>query len=196
MLASVSTTSLAGGKLYASQGRNLKRIVEELRKHCYLKLDEAGRPAQVVQIVDAERYCFARCECGMSPATFYRALEHPLAHLFLRTQKVQREEEGAQARRNVATLFTVALYKPEMPVELETEFWAEQVQQGDIFFAVLDSNSQDDGTKGSPLIRIPFVSCRNRDSSDSSTPRPEPVFLPLALLGFPGVFNTFQSETV
>ncbi|MFK7601125.1 trypsin-like peptidase domain-containing protein, partial [Deinococcus sp. SM5_A1] len=27
------------------------------------------------------------------------------------------------------------------------------------------------------LIRIPFVSCRNRNSADPSTPRPEPVFL-------------------
>ncbi|SMB77836.1 hypothetical protein [Deinococcus hopiensis] len=155
VLESVSTTSLAGGKLYASQGRNLKRIVEELRKHCYLKVDEAGRPAQVreqvVQIVDGERYCFARCECGMSPATFYRALEHPLAHLFIRTQKVQREEEGTQTRRNVATLFTVALYEPEMPVDLEQAFWAESVQELDIFLAVPDSTSQDDGTKRSPL---------------------------------------------
>lgn len=155
VLESVSTTSLAGGKLYASQGRNLKRIVEELRKHCYLKVDEAGRPAQVreqvVQIVDGERYCFARCECGMSPATFYRALEHPLAHLFLRTQKVQREQEGTQARRNVATLFTVALYEPQMPMDLEEEFWTESVQQVDVFFVVSDSNSQDARTKGSPL---------------------------------------------
>ncbi|SMB81081.1 hypothetical protein SAMN00790413_04455 [Deinococcus hopiensis KR-140] len=155
VLESVSTTSLTGGKLYASQGRNLKRIVEELRKHCYLKVDEAGRPAQVreqvVQIVDGERYCFARCECGMSPATFYRALEHPLAHLFIRTQKVQREEEGTQTRRNVATLFTVALYEPEMPVELEMEFWAENVQEVDVFFSVLDSNYQDESIKGSPL---------------------------------------------
>ncbi|CAM3170347.1 hypothetical protein DESA109040_00645 [Deinococcus saxicola] len=46
------------------------------------------------------------------------------------------------------------------------------------------------------LIRIPFVSCRNRDGSDLYTPRPEPVFLLLAPLGFPGVFNTFQSESV
>ncbi|MFK7601149.1 AAA family ATPase [Deinococcus sp. SM5_A1] len=46
------------------------------------------------------------------------------------------------------------------------------------------------------LIRIPFVSCRNRGSSDPSTPRPAPVFLLLALLGFSGVSNTFQSESV
>ncbi|MBB6018814.1 hypothetical protein ACFP9V_25405 [Deinococcus radiopugnans] len=46
------------------------------------------------------------------------------------------------------------------------------------------------------LIRIPFIPCRNRESADSSTPRPEPVFLLLASLGFPGVFNTFQSESV
>lgn len=155
VLESVSTSSLAGGRLHSSQGRNLKRIVEELRKHCYLKLDSQGRPAQVreqvVQVVDGESYCFARQECGMSPATFYRALAHPLAHLFVRTQKVQREEEGTQTRRNVATLFSVALYEPEMPADLETAFWAEAVQQEEVIFAVSDSTSQDARTKGSPL---------------------------------------------
>ncbi|OLV17898.1 hypothetical protein [Deinococcus marmoris] len=36
ILTSISTTSLAGGRLTSSQGLNLIRIVEELRKHCYL----------------------------------------------------------------------------------------------------------------------------------------------------------------
>lgn len=153
VLTAVSTTQVAGGKLSGAQGRNLIRIVETLRKHCYLKLDTSGRPLQtreqVLEVVDGEGFCFAR-ECGMSEATFYRALKHPLAHLFLRTQKVQRVDPGTQARRNVATLFSVALYEPLMPMELELAFWAESVGQvGE--FLVPDFNPQSEGTKGSPL---------------------------------------------
>ncbi|CAM3209473.1 hypothetical protein DESA109040_02885 [Deinococcus saxicola] len=50
--------------------------------------------------------------------------------------------------------------------------------------------------EASRLIRVPSISCRNRDSADSCTPCPEPVFLLLTSFGFPGVSNTFQSEFV
>ena len=153
VLTGVSSTSLAGGRLDGSQGRNLLRIVEELRKHCYLQVDGNGLPTQVreqvVQVVDGDGFCFAR-ECGMSPATFYRALGHPLAHLFVRTQKVQYMEEGTQARRNCATLFSVALYEPLMPADLEAAYWSEAVEM-DGEFVVPDFNCQPDGTKGRPL---------------------------------------------
>ncbi|MFK7602777.1 hypothetical protein ACI3L1_11250, partial [Deinococcus sp. SM5_A1] len=46
------------------------------------------------------------------------------------------------------------------------------------------------------FIRIPFVSCRDRDSADPSTSRPEPISLLPAPLGFSGIANTFQSEFV
>lgn len=152
LLTSVSTTSVAGGKLNGSQGRNLIRIVEELRKRCYLQIDSLGRPVevreQVMQVVAGERFCFAR-QCGMSEATFYRALTHPLAHLFVRTQKVQRIDAGTQARRNVATLFSVALYEPELPAELENAYWSEPVPLAQEFI-VPDFTSQVDRTKGRP----------------------------------------------
>lgn len=152
VLTSVSTTSVAGGKLNGSQGRNLVRIVEELRKHCFLRIDDQGQPTevreQVVQVVGGERFCFAR-QCGMSEATFYRALTHPLAHLFVRTQKVQRIDGETQARRNVATLFSVALYEPELPAQLENAYWAEPVPLAQEF-VVPDFTSQDDSRKGRP----------------------------------------------
>ncbi|CAM3602461.1 Replication protein [Deinococcus saxicola] len=150
ILTNISTTSLAGGRLTSSQGLNLIRIVEELRKHCYLKVSEDGRPLQsreqVVQMVGG-RFCFAR-ECGMSEATFYRALKHPLAHLWLRSQKVQRLDQETAARRNAATLFSVTLYEPIIPEDLEAAFFAESVQEAEIF-VVPDFNSQDDRTKRS-----------------------------------------------
>nr|WP_244977313.1 hypothetical protein [Deinococcus humi] len=150
ILTGISSTSLAGGRLTGAQGLNLIRIIEELRKHCYLKVGEDGRPLQsreqVVQMVGG-RFCFAR-ECGMSEATFYRALQHPLAHLWLRSQKVQRIEEGTAARRNVATLFSVTLYEPVIPEDLEAAFFAESVQEVEIF-VVPDSHSQGETTKGS-----------------------------------------------
>lgn len=153
VLTGVSSTSLAGGRLDGSQGRNLIRIVEELRKHCYLQVDGDGLPTQVreqvVQVVDGDSFCFAR-ECGLSPATFYRALRHPLAHLFVRTQKVQYIEEATQARRNCATLFSVALYEPLMPADLEAAYWSEKVEM-DGEFIVPDFNSQLEGTKRRPL---------------------------------------------
>lgn len=131
ILTGISTTSLAGGRLTSSQGLNLIRIIEELRKHCYLKVGEDGRPLQsreqVVQLVGG-KFCFAR-ECGMSEATFYRALKHPLAHLWLRSQKVQRTDGDTAARRNVATLFSVSLYEPVIPADLKAAFFAERVQQ-------------------------------------------------------------------
>ncbi|CAM3801867.1 hypothetical protein DESA109040_21820 [Deinococcus saxicola] len=61
---------------------------------------------------------------------------------------------------------------------------------------LLDAEPAATRTAIEEVIRIPFVSCRNRDSSDLYTPRPEPVFLPLTPFGFPGVLNTFQSESV
>ncbi|GGO37043.1 hypothetical protein [Deinococcus humi] len=150
ILTSISTTSLAGGRLTSSQGLNLIRIVEELRKHCYLKVSEDGRPLQsreqVVQMVGG-RFCFAR-ECGMSEATFYRALKHPLAHLWLRSQKVQRIDQDTAARRNAATLFSVSLYEPVIPEDLEAAFFAESVQEAEIF-VVPDFTFQLDRTKGS-----------------------------------------------
>ncbi|WP_342667673.1 hypothetical protein, partial [Deinococcus frigens] len=150
ILTGISTTSLAGGRLTSSQGLNLIRIVEELRKHCYLKVSEDGRPMQsreqVVQMVGG-RFCFAR-ECGMSETTFYRALKHPLAHLWLRSQKVQRLDKDTAARRNAATLFSVALYEPVIPEDLEAAFFAESVQEAEIF-VVPDFNSQGETTKGS-----------------------------------------------
>lgn len=153
VLTGVSGTSLAGGRLDGSQGRNLIRVVEELRKHCYLKLDDDGSPAQVreqvVQVVDGGQFCFAR-ECGMSASTFYRALRHPLAHLFVRTQKVQRIEADSEARRNCATLFSVALFEPVMPEDLEAAYWSEQVELAGEF-VVPDFTCQADGTKGRPL---------------------------------------------
>lgn len=153
VLTGVSSTSLAGGRLDGSQGRNLVRIVEELRKHCFLQVDGEGRPVQVreqvVQVVDGDGFCFAR-ECGMSAATFYRALRHPLAHLFIRTQKVQYVEAGTEARRNAATLFSVALYEPAMPADLEAAFWSEKVEI-DEKFIVPDFNCQPEGIKGRPL---------------------------------------------
>lgn len=155
VLTGTSSAQLAGGKLDGSQGRNLIRIIEALRKHCYLKVDADGQPAQVreqvVQVVDGEAFCFARGECGMSPSTFYRALKHPLAHVFLRTQKVQRTEADTAARRNVATLFSVSLYEPVMPTDLEAAYWSELVEQ-DGEFTVPDFNCQVDGTKGRPLL--------------------------------------------
>lgn len=152
LLTSVSSTSLAGGKLSSSQGRNLITIVETLRQHCYLQVDEAGRPIrvreQVIQVVDGDAFCFAK-ECGMSHATFYRALRHPLAHLFVRTQKVQVIEEGTQARRNVGTLFSVSLYEPPIPPAVDELFWSEPVELlGEL--VVLDSTYQSEPCKGRP----------------------------------------------
>ena len=153
ILLGVSTTSLAGGKLTGAQGRNLIRIVEELRKHCFLRMDAEGNPVevreQVVQVVDGEDFCFAR-ECGLSPRSFYRALNHPLAHLFIRTQKVQYVEAETRARRNCATLFSVALYEPLMPEVLEDAYWEEPVELEENF-VVPDFNCQDGGTKRRPL---------------------------------------------
>ncbi len=153
ILTSISTTSLAGGRLMGSQGLNLIRIIEELRKHCYLKVGEDGRPLQsreqVVQMVGG-RFCFAR-ECGMSEATFYRALQHPLAHLWLRSQKVQRIDEGTAARRNVATLFSVTLYEPVIPADLEAAFFAGSVQESQIL-VVPDGHSQGKTTEGSSRV--------------------------------------------
>lgn len=150
LLTSISSASLAGGRCVSSQGRNLITIVQEVRKRCYLRTTKEGVPLaareQVVLTVDGERHCFARA-CGMSPRTFYRALRHPLAHLFLRTQKVQRERDGQ--RENVATLFSVNLYEPEGPVDLETLCYAESVEQEGVL-VVPDSICQDDGTKDRP----------------------------------------------
>ncbi|WP_197050779.1 hypothetical protein [Deinococcus sp. YIM 77859] len=47
VLTSISSTSLAGGRLSGAQGRNLIAIVEELRKRCYLRVSASGQPVQV-----------------------------------------------------------------------------------------------------------------------------------------------------
>lgn len=152
ILCGVSTTSLAGGRLSGAQGRNLIRIVEELRKHCYLKVDTNGAPLkareQVFLSVEGMAYSFAE-ECSLSPATFYRALQHPLAHLFLRTQVVQQRERGSEAVRNVGTLFSVALYEPAIPEDLESLYWSESVE-GEPIFTVPDSISQIERHKERP----------------------------------------------
>ncbi|QLG13383.1 hypothetical protein HLB42_20280 (plasmid) [Deinococcus sp. D7000] len=170
ILTGISTTSLAGGRLTGSQGLNLIRIVEELRKHCYLKISEDGRPLQsreqVVQMVGG-RFCFAR-ECGMSEATFYRALKHPLAHLWLRSQKVQRIDEGTSARRNAATLFSVTLYEPVIPADLEDAFFAESVQEPEIF-VVPDFNSQLDRTKRSSTTTQEQRDCGKLDGDSGAS---------------------------
>lgn len=154
ILTSISSTSLSGGRLDGSQARNLIRIIEALRKHCYLKVDAEGNPVQVreqvVQVVNGGAFCFARLECGMSPRTFYRALKHPLAHLFIRSQKVQYIEDGTQARRNCATLLSVALFEPAIPTDLEAAYWSENVEMDEVL-VVPDFNCQTDLTKGRPL---------------------------------------------
>ncbi|WP_272977072.1 hypothetical protein [Deinococcus geothermalis] len=153
VLTSISTTSLAGGRLSGAQGRNLIAIVEELRKRCYLRVSGMGQPVQVreqvVLVVDGSEHCFARA-CGMSVATFYRALHHPLAHCFIRTQKVQRADAGRETRRNVGTLFTVAMFEPDLPAELDEAFYAEPVEEPGVF-VVPDSPSQFERTKERPL---------------------------------------------
>ena len=153
LFTSVSTTSLAGGRLNGSQGRNAVAIIEHLRQKTYLKTDATGRPVQVreqtVEVVDGAQFSLAK-ELGMSPATFYRALQHPLMHFFLRTQKVQRIEEGTNARRNVATLFSVSVYEPALPDDVETACYAEALDLG-VILLVSDSNSQDERAKGQPL---------------------------------------------
>ena len=152
ILTSVSSASVAGGRCHSSQGRNLITIIEEVRKRCYLKTDGAGQPQcireQVVLTVEGETHGFARA-CGMSASTFYRALRHPLAHLFLRTQKVQREREGQ--RENVATLFSVSMFEPEVPVDLEAAFYAEGVEQAGVL-VVSDFTCQDATTKERPSL--------------------------------------------
>lgn len=153
LLIGVSSKSVKGGRLYGSQGRNLIRIVEELRKHAYLEVKDDLSPRQVreqvVQVVCGEDFCFAQ-ECGMSRSTFYEALKHPLAHLFIRSQKVQYIEARTQARRNCATLFSVALYEPLIPADLESMYWSEEVEQGGIF-TVPDYKSEIERTKRRPL---------------------------------------------
>lgn len=152
VLTSISTTSLAGGQLRGNQGRNLVHIVQKLRALCYLRVDGQGRPVQVREQVKLVVEHFAR-SCGMSVSTFYAALRHPLAHLFLRTQKVQVIQEGSEARRNVATLFTVSMYEPEMPADLEVEFYAEPVETPGVFI-VSDYTYEIDRTKERPLTTL------------------------------------------
>lgn len=153
LLASVSTSGCAGGRVLGSQGRNLARIVEGLRARCYLRVSDSGRPLsareQVVLVVESKKATgegesFAR-DLGMSPATFYAALRHPLAYLFLRTQKVQ-QTDLAGNRRNVATCFTVALYDPPVPEDLDAVLFAEPVEQEGIF-VVSDYICEDETTK-------------------------------------------------
>lgn len=153
LLASVSRTSVAGRRLLGSQGRNLAVIVDMLRRRCFLRLDATGQPVLTREVVTVVvdgggdgRPGFA-AECGMSQATFYRALRHPLAHLFLRTQKVQAERDGQ--RVNVATRFSVALYDPAVPDEVTELLWGEPLSQDEVF-VVQDYTFQDAPIKEDP----------------------------------------------
>ncbi|MCY1703760.1 hypothetical protein [Deinococcus sp. SL84] len=162
-LTSISSASVAGGKLLGSQGRNLITIIEALRKHCWLQADQEGRPVEVREQVfiqvDGEHYSFAEEECGMSASTFHRALQHPLAHLFLRTQKMQAvDEESGKAQRNVGLIVSVALYEPQMPADLETAALEGKVDEGGIF-VVQDFNCQLEPCKDSPLNSINKAAC-------------------------------------
>lgn len=162
-LTSISSASVAGGKLLGSQGRNLIIIIEALRKLCWLQADNEGRPVQVREQVfiqvDGEHYSFAEAECGMSASTFHRALQHPLAHLFLRTQKMQAvDEESGKAQRNVGLIVSVALYEPQMPADLETAVLEGEVDEGGVF-VVQDFNCQLEPCKDSPLNSINKAAC-------------------------------------
>lgn len=163
LLTSISSASVAGGKLLGSQGRNLIAIVEAVRKHCWLQTNDEGRPVevreQVFVQVDGERYSFAEEECGMSASTFHRALQHPLAHLFLRTQKVQAvDDESGKAQRNVGLIVSVALYEPEVPADLEAACQEGDVDEGGVFI-VQDFNCQLEPCKDSPLNSINKAAC-------------------------------------
>jgi len=155
LLTSVSTAGCAGGRVLGAQGRNLMRIVEGLRARCYLRVSELGRPLsareQVVLVVESlgeGGESFAR-DLGMSPSTFYAALRHPLAHLWLRTQKVQATDAEGQ-RRNVATCFTVALYDPPIPEDVGAALFAETLEEGGVF-VIQDYICEDDRTKNNPI---------------------------------------------
>lgn len=172
LLTSFSTTGCAGGRVLGAQGRNLARIVEGLRARCYLRLSDGGRPVaareQVVLVVESKgegAQSFAR-DLGLSPATFYAALRHPLAYLFLRTQKVQKTEADG-ARRNVATCFTVALYDPPMPEDVEAALYAEPVEQEGIF-AVPEYICESETTKGDQNY-----STKNEVACGKPNPTPE-----------------------
>lgn len=163
LLTSISSASVEGGKVLGSQGRNLIAIVEALRRLCWLKIDDEGRPVEVREQVfiqvDGEHYSFAEEECGMSPSTFHRALQHPLAHLFLRTQKVQVvDEESGKAQRNAGLMVSVALYEPELPADLEAACLAGGVDEGGIF-VVQDFNCQLAPCKDSPFSSINKRTC-------------------------------------
>ncbi|MEF2280372.1 hypothetical protein V3W47_18925 [Deinococcus sp. YIM 134068] len=154
LLSSVSAAGCAGGRVLGNQGRNLSRIVEGLRSRCYLRVSDSGRPLsareQVVLVVESKGESgesFAR-DLGMSPSTFYEALRHPLAYLWIRTQKVQQTDLDG-ARRNVATCFTVALYDPPLPGDLETACYAEPVEESGVFVVPV-CISEDDRTKKNP----------------------------------------------
>ncbi|GHG09395.1 hypothetical protein GCM10017783_22420 [Deinococcus piscis] len=162
-LTSISSASVAGKKRLGSQGRNLMTVIEALRKHCWLQADKESRPVEVREQVfiqvDGERYSFAEEECGMSASTFHRALQHPLAHLFLRTQKVQAvDEESGKAQRNVGLIVSVALYEPELPADLEEACQEGKVDEGGVF-VVQDFNCQLEPCKDSPLNSINKAAC-------------------------------------
>lgn len=138
LLTSISTNSLEGGRNLGSQGRNLAVIVEKLRSRCYVKVDGAGHILRVRESVilvvesrEAGGPSFARDVCGMSPDTFYRALNHPLAHLFVRTQKVQDTRDGQ--RVNLATRFTVAHLDPPIPADVMEACFTQPVDEGGVF---------------------------------------------------------------
>ncbi|GGJ56453.1 hypothetical protein [Deinococcus roseus] len=155
VLTSVSTSSVAGRRLSGAQGRNLIRIVEGLRARCFLQLNAAGEPTQTREgyftVAENEHGTGFISELGLSRATFYRTLKHPLAYLFLRTQKVQAIKN--LSRVNVGTRFTVALYDPPMIHELQEHLNSQPLDMGTLLvpdFFVSDGNSQNERTKSLP----------------------------------------------
>ncbi len=148
VLVGISTTSVKGGRITGAEGRNLIAIINTLRENGYLRAGVGDRPQQIREQVKMKAKDLADL-CGMSLCTLYRALKHPLAHLFIRTQKVQAILSDG-SHRNISTLWTVSMYEPEMPADLKSVFWSEEVEQRG-FFAVSESHCQDDITKDRPL---------------------------------------------
>ncbi|MBB5235971.1 hypothetical protein [Deinococcus budaensis] len=138
VLPRISTTSLRGGQLRGNQGRNLVLLVNALRRRAYLRVDANGQPLEVREVTEVviehgDGGGFIT-QLPFSRSTFYEVLHHPLAHLFIRTQKVQVQEPDG-ARRNVGTRLTVALYDPPLPEVIDQVFeqaYAEAVDAPEI----------------------------------------------------------------
>lgn len=161
VLSRISTTSLRGGQLRGNQGRNLVLLINALRRRAYLRVDGEGRPLEVreateVVIEDGRGGGFITT-LPFSRSTFYETLKHPLAHLLLRTQKVQVEERDG-ARRNVGTRITVALYDPPLPEVMDQVFaqaYAEAVEQPEV--VVLAYTSEVRRTRSRPKLPYEIV---------------------------------------